>query len=248
MVKWKGWTKNSLDCSGLTVTATNLTGVDISCGPSTHRTPYRNQSQVPAVNEWLQRSEETWNHTHIHMQRAIQRQEIQASQLSFQDLGRSMVDCLKWRDIQIDNKFKSLIPLKSTPIHPNQSSIPPPSVSQVTNQTSQVQPSYTQLSGSGNISAVPPVKIEFPNFDSSEEDDPVAFIERCEEYLAIRPLSEYEILASLTSILKNTAKDWWVGFLERKGAKESIQGFAFFYYRALCLKWKKDMSEKEILQ
>ncbi len=36
--------------------------------------------------------------------------------------------------------------------------------------------------------------------------------------------------------------------LERKqGAQESIRDFAF-HYRALCLKWKKDMLEKEILQ
>lgn len=31
-----------------------------------------------------------------------------------------------------------------------------------------------------------------------------------EEYLAIQPLTDYEILASLTSVLKDTAKDWWV--------------------------------------
>lgn len=203
----------------------------------------------------------------------------QKLELCIQDLGRSMVDCLKRRDTQIDNKLKSLIPLRSTPIRPTHSSILPPSVSQVNNQTYQVPPSHTQMSISGIPSAVPPVKIEFPNFNSSEDDDPVAFIERCEEYLAIRPLSDYEILASLTSVLKNTTKDWWVAekrnvqtweqfkkvflrsflnedyedetarrLLERKqGAQEGIRDFAF-HYRALCLKWKKDMSEKEILQ
>lgn len=62
------------------------------------------------------------------------------------------------------------------------------------------------MSVSGIPSAVSLVKIEFQNFNSSENDDPVTFIERCEEYLAIRPLSDYEILASLTSVLKNTAK------------------------------------------
>lgn len=123
------------------------------------------------------------------------------------------------------------------------------------------------------------LKIEFPNLSSSEDDYPVTFIERCEEYLAIRPLSDYEIVASLICVLKNTAKDWWVAekrnvqtweqfkkvvlrpflnedyedetarrLIERKqGAQESIRDFAF-HYRALCLKWKKDMSEKEILQ
>lgn len=165
------------------------------------------------------------------------------------------------------------------PIHPTQSSILPPSNFQVSNQTYTVQPSHMQMSVSGSTLAVPPVKTEFPNFNSSEDDDPVTFTERCKEYLAIRPLSDYEILASLTLVLKDTAKDWWVAekrnvqtweqfkgvflrsflnedyenetarrLLERKqGAQETIQDFAF-HYRALCLKWKKDMSEKEILQ
>lgn len=36
--------------------------------------------------------------------------------------------------------------------------------------------------------------------------------------------------------------------LERKqGAKESIRDFAF-HYRSLCLRWKKDMSEREMVQ
>lgn len=56
----------------------------------------------------------------------------------------------------------------------------------------------------------PPVKLEFPSFSNSEGEDPVTFIERCEEYVAIRPLNDCEILASLTSVLKGTAKDWWL--------------------------------------
>lgn len=114
---------------------------------------------------------------------------------------------------------------------------------------------------------------------SSDQSDPVAFIEQCEEYLAIRPLSDYEMLASLTSVLKDTAKDWWLAekrnvhtwqqfkdvflcsflsedykdetarrLIERKqGAQESLRDFAF-HYRALCLRWKQDMPEREILQ
>lgn len=66
------------------------------------------------------------------------------------------------------------------------------------------------MSVSGSTSAVPPVKIEFPNFNSSKDDDPITFIERCGKYLDIRPISNYEILAALTSVLKDTAKDWCV--------------------------------------
>lgn len=92
-------------------------------------------------------------------------------------------------------------------------------------------------------------------------------------------MNEEEILASLTAVLKGTAKDWWRAerrkvsnwkqfkqrfrssflrevhkeiaarkLLERKqGVKESIQDFSF-HYRALCLRWRKEMTEKEIVQ
>lgn len=56
----------------------------------------------------------------------------------------------------------------------------------------------------------PPVEIEFPGFCDTQEEDPVNFIERCEEYFAVRPLSESEIMAALTAVLKGTAKDWWL--------------------------------------
>lgn len=36
------------------------------------------------------------------------------------------------------------------------------------------------------------------------------FVERCEEYFALRSLTDSEILASLTSVLKGTANDWWL--------------------------------------
>ncbi|KAL6487671.1 hypothetical protein MHYP_G00042970 [Metynnis hypsauchen] len=109
--------------------------------------------------------------------------------------------------------------------------------------------------------------------------DPVAFIEKCEEFLAVRTLSDAEVLAALTSVLTGTAKDWWMAekrairtwgkfkkaflrsFLsedyeaeaERRlrertqGISESIRDFAF-QYRALCLRWRKGISEKELLQ
>lgn len=94
------------------------------------------------------------------------------------------------------------------------------------------------------------------------------FTERCEEYFDVRPLSDGEILASLSVVRKGTAKDWlladsmanWKQFkeqfmhsflsvnyrdltfrklLERKqGAKESFRDFTF-QYCALCLQLEK---------
>ncbi len=136
-----------------------------------------------------------------------------------------------------------------------------------------------QLSSQSTIQYNPPVKLDFPTFSNTQEDDPVVFIERCEEYFDVRPLSHGEILASLSAVLKDTAKDWWMAerrnvhnwrqfkgsflhsflsedyedvaagkLVERKqGAKESIRYFVF-HYRAFCLRWRKEMSEKEVVQ
>lgn len=200
-------------------------------------------------------------------------------ELSIQDLGKSMVDCLKRRDQQINNKLRSWVPVTSTPVAT-------PAPEQYTTISRQgVRKTHASQHLSVNTETVPaptylpPVKVEFPHFGSEADTDPVSFIERCEEYLAIRPLNDSEILASLTSVLKGTAKDWWLAekrtvltwqqfkaiflrsflnddyeaeaerrLLERKqGAKESIRDFAF-HYRALCLRWKKDMSEREMVQ
>lgn len=38
----------------------------------------REPSELPAINDWLQRSEETWNTAHVHLQRAIHRVKEQA--------------------------------------------------------------------------------------------------------------------------------------------------------------------------
>lgn len=53
-----------------------------------------------------------------------------------------------------------------------------------------------------------PVRVEFSKFSSTEGEDPLAFIEQCEEYLTIHPLTNSEIIPTLSSVLENTAKDW----------------------------------------
>ncbi|KAL6481201.1 hypothetical protein MHYP_G00092810 [Metynnis hypsauchen] len=99
------------------------------------------------------------------------------------------------------------------------------------------------------------------------------------KFLAVRLLSDAEVLAALTSVLTGTAKDWWMAekgairtwgkfkkaflgsFLSEdyeaeaerwlrertQGISESIRDFSF-QYRALCLRWRKGISEKELLQ
>lgn len=54
----------------------------------------------------------------------------------------------------------------------------------------------------------PPVKLDFFTFSNSQDDDPVVFIESCEEYVVVHTLGDEEILASLTTVLQDIAKDW----------------------------------------
>jgi len=66
-----------------------------------------------------------------------------------------------------------------------------------------VQQSHSQLPTNGHHSYY------FPT-TSKSRIDPVEIIEQFDEYLDNRTLSDYEIFASLTSVLKDTAQDWWV--------------------------------------
>lgn len=196
-------------------------------------------------------------------------------ELRIQDLGQSVLDCLKRRDQQLDRRLQALQPFISTPIQPmNTNTV----TNSLRDQTYSLQSNTLPVMDSSN-QYNPPVKLEFPSFSNSPEEDPILFIERREEYFAVRPLKDSDILASLTAVLKSTAKDWWMAergnvhdwkqfkelFLQsflsedyeevairklmerRQGARESFRDFAF-HYRALCLRWKKGMSEREVVQ
>lgn len=131
-------------------------------------------------------------------------------EVTIQDLGQSMVDCLKPRDLQIDQKLRSFVPVISTPVRHNTSPSVAYHATQPRDQTYSMQYSHLPVPESQiTMQHNPPVKLDFPSFSNSQDEDPVVFIERCEEYFAVRPLSEGEIMASLTAVLKGTAKDWW---------------------------------------
>lgn len=200
-------------------------------------------------------------------------------ELSIADLGKLVMDCLKRRDAQIDISLKSNAHVMSIPV-----SLPllTPALPKESNRSRTEQfhhRTHNLPDTTSTAPYLPPVKVEFPQFGADEVNDPISFVERCEEYFALRPLTDSEVLASLTSVLKGTAKDWWLAerrhiftwdqfkqdflhsfltddyeaesakrLLERKqGPKKPIRDFAY-HYRALCLRWKKEMSEKKIVQ
>lgn len=97
----------------------------------------------------------------------------------------------------------------STPVHHNPSPSEPHPVAKPRDQTHSIQYSHLPVPESQfPTQHDPPVKLVFPSFSNRQDEDLVVFIERYEEYFAVRPLSKCEIMASLTAVLKGAEKDY----------------------------------------
>lgn len=55
-----------------------------------------------------------------------------------------------------------------------------------------------------------PIKMEFPSFGKKEDStDPLLYLERCRDFLTLRPLTDEELMATMGNVLHGTARDWW---------------------------------------
>lgn len=128
-----------------------------------------------------------------------------AVEMSVQELGQSMVDCLKRRDVQLEAKFKSLNPI-STPVT-SKICCGAHDSGQGQNHTFEVQQSsFNSQEKTMLMPYSPPVKLDFPCFSNNQDEDPILFIERCEEYFAVRPLSDQKFWHLLTQCLRKLLK------------------------------------------
>ncbi|KAI2663134.1 Transposon Ty3-G Gag-Pol polyprotein [Labeo rohita] len=194
------------------------------------------------------------------------------------ELSQSMVDCLKSRDRQLDQQFKAIKPITSTPVC---SSI---ATSQKLSQTPSKSASLTQditekVTYLSSPNPYPTVKMDLPTFSNLDSEDPIDFIDRFEEYNELRPLHHEELLAALSVSLKDTAKSWWraerqnirdwpsfkekflFSFLNEDHKEVAAQKLAncrqrvnenirdfAFNYRAMTLKINPEMPENELVQ
>lgn len=111
-------------------------------------------------------------------------------------LDKAIVNCFLRRDKKWEaqlNKMKSCSIRHSTP---------------------QTHSAFDQSSVS-NVARRLPVKVDFPRFkDSRDTSDVLNFIEKCENFLTLRPMTDGELTGTLGTVLEGPAHSWWMA--ERK--------------------------------
>ncbi|KAL2082520.1 hypothetical protein ACEWY4_022338 [Coilia grayii] len=61
-----------------------------------------------------------------------------------------------------------------------------------------------------NVEHLKLLKLSFPTYGRPQDDpDPVLYLSKCSDFLAIKPLSDADILATFRTVLHGTARDWW---------------------------------------
>ena len=193
-----------------------------------------------------------------------------------QGLDRAIVECLERRDIRWGQELKKALNKNRLSWRPASFSTP----------AGPMPDSQRRTGDSTGLTSLPaamsrlPIRMEFPQFgESRSSTDVTEFIEQCENFLTLRPLSDVELVGTLNAVLKGPARSWWSAargkisnwakfksaFLEAflptdyqseieeqlranvQAPTQCLRDFAYDH-RALCLKWRPEMSEEEMVR
>lgn len=112
---------------------------------------------------------------------------------------QTSLDSFMQQRISLDTKVDKKVLVSGSQVCSNTSS-------HVDSSESISQPALSNLA----CGRIPPIKMVFPTFGGvNDESDPVIYLERCNDFLALRPMSNSEILATMRSVLHASARDWW---------------------------------------
>ncbi len=54
------------------------------------------------------------------------------------------------------------------------------------------------------------INLTFPTFGRPTDDaDPLLYLNKCQDFLALHPLTDTDLLATFRTVLHGTARDWW---------------------------------------
>ncbi len=66
------------------------------------------------------------------------------------------------------------------------------------------------ISGFTPVSKTDHIRLTFPTYGRPGDDsDPLLYLSKCDDFLALHPLADTDILATFRTVLHGTARDWW---------------------------------------
>ncbi len=142
---------------------------------------------------------------------AVAKQAMEYTDESLQKFDLAVVACLARRDMQWEDKLKKATKPQRLSWGPIGFSTPAlvPAIPHTPEADATITPLHT-------ATPKPPIRMEFPQFGESRSSSAVTdFIEQCENFLTLCPLSDLEFTGTLNAVLKGPAWSWWIAARSR---------------------------------
>ena len=108
--------------------------------------------------------------------------------------------------------------------------------------TAQPATSVTSSAHSSRVDHIKLMKV-FPTYGKQGDDkDPVLYLSKCQDFIALHPLSDADILATFRTVLHGTARDWWEITRTKVGTWEEFK--SSFLSAFLAEDYKDELAER----